>query len=83
MLLLRHRARVKGIRSLSPTANSEISTATSAGKGELQIAQNLRIDLPAGHGAKTVRSLLHGPLTLTQNSVMLPKLAEIDLLILE
>ena len=58
-------------------------TATSAGKGELQIAQNLRIDLPAGHGAKTVRSLLHGPLTLTQNSVTLPNLAEIDLLILE
>ncbi len=58
-------------------------TATSPGKGELQIAQNLRIDLPVGHGAKSVRSLLHGPLALTQNSVTLPKLAEIDLLILE
>ena len=44
------------------------------GKGELQSAENLRVDL-AGLGAvKSVRSLTHGPLALEGGAVRLPNL---------
>ena len=58
-------------------------TATSSGKGELQVAQNLRIDLSGGPAIKSARSILHGPLPLNNGAVILPRLAEIDLLLLE
>ena len=53
----------------------------------LQVAENLRVTLPALGEGKAVRSLLHGKLTIegegATRSVVLPKLAEIDLLIVE
>jgi hypothetical protein len=49
--------------------------------------RNLRIDLTGCGEVTAVRSLLHGPLKLmttpTQRTAVLPKLEEIDLLILE
>jgi hypothetical protein len=55
--------------------------------GELQVADNLRVTLPGLREGQTVRSLVHGKLTVegdgATRSVVLPKLAEIDLLILE
>jgi hypothetical protein len=57
--------------------------AGEAGKGTLQPAENLRVDLPGFKDAKSVRSLVHGPLKLTGGSVILPKLNEIDLLTIE
>ena len=53
----------------------------------LQVAENLRVALPGVGDVKAVRSLLHGKLAIEgtgeMRSVVLPKLAEIDLLILE
>lgn len=54
---------------------------------ELQPAEKLRLELPGVAELKSVRSLAHGNLALhgegSGRSVVLPKLAEIDLLILE
>ena len=58
-------------------------TAGASGKGGLQVAKNLRVELAGGAAIKSVRSLVHGPLVLKQGAVVLPEMAEIDLLILE
>ena len=52
-------------------------------KGTLQPVQNLRIELPGFHNAKSVRSINHGPLSLNNGAVILPTLKDIDLLIVE
>ena len=57
--------------------------AGASGKGGLQVAKNLRVELAGGAALKSVRSLVHGPLALNQDAVTLPEMAEIDLLILE
>ncbi len=54
-----------------------------AGKGHLQRAENLRVDLTGLGAMKSVRSLAHGPLALANGAVTLPSLAEIDLLVIE
>ena len=46
-------------------------------------AENLRVDLSGAGPVKSVRSLVHGALPLANGSVIIPKLAEIDLLLLE
>lgn len=48
---------------------------------DLQPVENLRVELP--EGVKSVRSIAHGPLRLEGRTVTLPKMMEIDLLILE
>jgi hypothetical protein len=53
------------------------------GKGTLQPVENLRVGLPGFEAAKSVRSMTHGELPLTNGSVVIPKLTEIDLLIIE
>ena len=54
---------------------------------DLQPCENLRVALPGIGAANSVRSLVHGKLTLeregNQRSVVIPKLDEIDLLIVE
>lgn len=45
--------------------------------------KNLRVELAGGAALKSVRSLVHGPLVLNQGAVVLPEMAEIDLLIIE
>jgi len=57
--------------------------SAATGKGELQVAKNLRVDLTAVGPVKSVRSLLLGELPVTDGSVILPTLAEIDLLLLD
>lgn len=54
-----------------------------AGKGVLQSIENLRVELPGFVNTKSARSIIHGPLTLNSNAVILPQLEEIDLLVLE
>ena len=58
-------------------------TPETTGKGGLQAVTDLRVALPGLGGVKSVRSLLHGRLPLENGSVRLPRLAEIDLLIIE
>lgn len=58
-------------------------TPETTGKGGLQAVTDLRVALPGLGEVKSVRSLLHGPLALENGSVRVPKLAEIDLLIIE
>jgi len=53
------------------------------GKGTLQPVENLRVELPGFRDAKSVRSINHGPLKITNGAVVVPKLAEIDLLVIE
>ncbi len=48
---------------------------------DLQPVENLRVELPAG--IASVRSIVHGPLRLEGRSAVVPKMMEIDLLILE
>ncbi len=48
---------------------------------EFQPVEKLRVELPAG--VKSVRSIVHGVLALEGRGVTLPRMAEIDLLILE
>jgi hypothetical protein len=50
---------------------------------DLQVVENLRVELPGAGPVKSVRSLIHGPLKLDGGAVVLPKMEEIDLLILE
>ena len=57
--------------------------AGDTGKGRLQPAEKLRVDLTGLGAVKTVRSLVHGPLPLANGAVTLPNLAEIDLLVVE
>ncbi|NBS91603.1 hypothetical protein EBS67_16670, partial [bacterium] len=52
-------------------------------KGILQTIENLRVDLSGMGPMKSVRSLVHGPLVVTNNFVIVPKMAEIDLLIID
>ena len=52
-------------------------------KGTLQPVQNLRVELPGFVNAKSVRSILHGPLKFTDGAVVVPRLDEIDLLVIE
>lgn len=58
-------------------------TPETTGKGGLQAVTDLRVALPGLGAVKSVRSLVHGPLALEGGSVRVPKLAEIDLLIVE
>jgi hypothetical protein len=48
---------------------------------ELVPIENLRIDLPAD--VQSVQSIMHGPLKLENHSVTLPKISEVDLLVLQ
>lgn len=57
--------------------------AGAAGRGDLQAVENLRVDISGAGPVKSVRSLLLGPLPLANGTVILPKLAEIDLLLLQ
>jgi hypothetical protein len=57
--------------------------AATGGKGELQAVENLRVDLAGVGPVKSVRSLLLGELPVANGGVVLPKLAEIDLLWIE
>ncbi len=52
-------------------------------KGALQPIENLRVELPGFANAKSVRSIQHGPLEISAGGVIVPKLAEIDLLVIE
>ena len=47
------------------------------------LVSDLRVALPGLGAVKSVCSLLHGPLALEHGTVRVPKLAEIDLLIIE
>ena len=58
-------------------------TPETTGKGGLQAVSDLRVALPGLGAVKSVCSLLHGPLALEHGTVRVPKLAEIDLLIIE
>ncbi|MFM8468489.1 MAG: beta-galactosidase trimerization domain-containing protein [Limisphaerales bacterium] len=58
-------------------------TPETTGKGGLQTVTDLRVALSGLGPMKSVRSLVHGPLALENGSARLPKLAEIDLLIIE
>ena len=58
-------------------------TSETTGKGGLQAVTDLRVALPGLGGIKSVRSLLHGPLALENGSVRVPRLAEVDLLVIE
>lgn len=72
-----------GRRSVALINWSYERKAGEAGKGRLQTAEKLRVEL-AGMGAvKSARSLIHGPLPLANGAVVVPSLAEIDLLVLE
>ncbi len=53
------------------------------GKGTLEPVDNLRVELPGFADARSVRSIIHGPLKVTAGGVTVPKLAEIDLLVIE
>jgi hypothetical protein len=48
---------------------------------ELEPVENLKVQLPAG--VKSARSLVHGDLKVDGGAVVLPKMQEIDLLVLE
>jgi len=52
-------------------------------KGTLQPVQHLQVKLPGFSDAKSVRSINHGPLKLTNGAVTVPSLNDIDLLIVE
>lgn len=72
-----------GRRSVALMNWSYHRPATATIKGELQPVRNLRIALH-GHGApKSVRSIVHGSLPISESTVTLPSLAEIDLLVIE
>jgi hypothetical protein len=58
-------------------------TPETTGKGGLQAVTDLRVALSGLGAIKSVRSLVHGPLSLENGTVRVPKLAEIDLLIIE
>lgn len=47
----------------------------------LQPVEKLRVTLPAG--VKSARSIVHGPLEVREGAVVLPRMEEIDLLVLE
>ncbi len=72
-----------GRRSLALINWSYQRKTGEAGKGRLQTAEKLRVELAGMGTVKSVRSLIHGPLPLDNGSVIVPSLAEIDLLILE
>jgi len=72
-----------GRRSLALINWSYQRKTGEAGKGRLQTAEKLRVELAGLGTVKSVRSLIHGPLPLDNGSVIVPSLAEIDLLILE
>jgi hypothetical protein len=57
--------------------------AGEANKGHLQSLTNLRLSLSGVGEVKSVRSLKHGPLALRNQTVLLPRLDEIDLLMLQ
>ena len=72
-----------GQRSIALINWSYRRSAGEAGKGTLQPIENLRVELPGFPPGKSVRSLAHGPLKVSEGSVTVPKLAEIDLLVIE
>ncbi|NBY02078.1 MAG: hypothetical protein EBQ87_08890 [Planctomycetes bacterium] len=73
----------EGRRSVSLVNWSYHRPAGDTGKGSLQTIENLRVDLSAMAPIKSVRSIVHGPLGVTNGSVVIPKMAEIDLLIID
>jgi hypothetical protein len=78
----------KGRRSVALINWSYRHRADKAGRPwELQPVENLSVALPGVGAVQSVRSLLHGKLALEgegeKRRVVLPKMAEIDLLILE
>lgn len=72
-----------GRRSVSLVNWSYHRPSGETSKGILQTIENLRVDFSDMGPIKSVRSLVHGPLVLTNNFVIVPKMAEIDLLIID
>lgn len=75
--------RKDGQRSVALINWSYAHSETATNKASLQSLENLRIELPGFADAKSVRSIQHGPLKLVNGAVLLPKLDEIDLLVIE
>ena len=71
-----------GAKSVSLVNWSYHRPSGDTSKGILQTIENLRVDLSAMGPMKSVRSIIHGPLNITNGSVIVPKMAEIDLLII-
>jgi hypothetical protein len=73
----------EGRRSVSLLNWSYHRPSGETSKGILQTIENLRVDLSGMGPMKSVRSIIHGPLVVTNNFVIVPKMAEIDLLIID
>jgi hypothetical protein len=71
-----------GVKSVSLVNWSYHRPSGDTSKGILQTIENLRVDLSGMGPMKSVRSIIHGPLNITNGSVIVPKMAEIDLLII-
>ena len=52
-------------------------------RASLQPVRNLRVELPGYAGAKSVSSIRHGRLEITNGAVILPTMDEIDLLLID
>ncbi len=52
-------------------------------KGTLQPVENLVVELPNLNPSEKVRSIVYGPLVVKNKTIVLPKITEIDLLIIE
>lgn len=72
-----------GKRSVSLINWSYNRPAGETSKGILQTIENLQVDLSGMGAVKSVRSIVHGPLGISNGIVKVPKMAEIDLLVID